>query len=103
MGIPIVNDDIVYLGEKYKIILVNDFDNLNKNLDIKYNIIYVKLLSNKEIFIRIIEKNNNEILSSETGSCVAVAWCIDKGLTDNEVNVFSKGSNIQNIPFTITY
>ena len=96
MGIPIVNDDIVYLGEKYKIILVNDFDNLKKNLDIKYNIIYVKLLSNKEIFIRIIEKNNNEILSSETGSCVAVAWCIDKGLTDNEVNVFSKGSDILN-------
>lgn len=94
MGIPIVKGNIVKLGDSYKIVSVQNFDNIKK--DTMYNINYIQIISKNHIFVKCLEKCSGEILSSEVGSCASVAWGIENKILINEVKVYSRGSNIFN-------
>ncbi len=96
MGVPVVNGNIVEIGNKHKIMIVENFDNIEKKTDPEYNLHYVKILSRNEVFMRTIERGSGETLSCGSGSCAVAAYCITNNLVDQKVKIISRGSDIMN-------
>ena len=94
MGIPTVNGNIVEIGNKHKIEIVDNFDNITTTSDPEYNLHYVQVRSRGEVYMRTIERGSGETLCCGSGSCAVVAYCIANNLTDKNVKVVSRGSDI---------
>jgi len=103
MGIPVVNGDVVELGDKHKIQVVENFDNIAKRADGEYHLQYVQIRSRSEIFMRSIEKGGGEVLSSGGGSCAVVAYCMANNLVDKQVKVVSRGSDIMDTSAEVSW
>ena len=103
VGIPVVNGDIVDLGTQHKINIVENFDNINKLPDEQYDIHYVQIRSRNEIFVRSIVKGAGELLSSGDGSCACAAYCITNNLTEKNMKVTNRGSDIMDTSEDITW
>ena len=94
MGIPTVNGNIVEIVNKHKIEIVDNFDNITTTSDPEYNLHYVQVRSRGEVYMRTIERGSGETLCCGSGSCAVVAYCIANNLTDKNVKVVSRGSDI---------
>ena len=94
MGVPVVNGDIVDIGNKHKIVVVQNFDNINRMPNDEYNVHYVQIRSRTEVFMRSIERGVGETLSCGTGTCAVGAYCIKNNLTDKNMKIMSRGSDI---------
>ena len=94
MGIPVINDNIVEIGNKHKIIIVENFENMSNKQDSEYNLHYVQIRSRDEVFMRTIERGSGETLSCGSGSCAVAAYCIANNLVDKNVKIVSRGSDI---------
>jgi diaminopimelate epimerase len=94
MGIPIVENDTVKIGNNHKIIIVKDFNNIDKTPNISYNVSYVRVDSKEQIFIRTVEMGVGETLSCGSAACAASAYCISNNLTNKVVKVMTRGSDI---------
>lgn len=103
MGIPVFEGDVVNMGNKHKIIIVENFDSMNMKPDGEFNISYVQVKSRTEIFMRTVERGVGETMSCGSASCAAVAHCIKNNLTDREVSVMTRGSDIMDSVATISW
>lgn len=103
MGTPIVNGDIVELGNKHKIIIVDNFDNMDFTPNDEYNIHYVQVKSRTEVFMRSIERGVGETMSCGSGTCAVAGYCIVNNLTDKVMKVTSRGSDIMDTSAEISW
>ncbi len=103
MGIPVVNGDVVELGDKHKIQVVSDFNDIEKKANGEYNLQYVQVRSRGEIFMRSVEKGVGETLSCGDGACAAVAYCMSNNLVDKQVKVISRGSDIMDTAMEVSW
>ena len=103
MGVPVVNGDIVEIGNKHKIIVVENFDNIDRKPDKELNKHYVQVRSRTEVFMRSIERGTGETLSCGTGTCAVSAYCIQNNLTDKNMKVISRGSDIMDTAAEVTW
>ena len=94
MGVPIVNGDIVDIGNKHKIIIVDNFSDIDTATNDEMNIHYVQIRDKNEVFMRSIERGTGETLSCGSGTCAVAAYCIKNGLTTSPMKVISRGSDI---------
>ena len=103
MGIPVVNGDVVELGNKHKIAIVENFDNMAKKADEEYNLHYIQVRSRGEVFMRTIERGSGETLSCGSGTCAVAAYCIKNSLTDKNVKIVSRGSDIMDTAAEVSW
>lgn len=94
MGVPVINGDVVELGNKHKIIVATDINNIQQEPDPEYNLHYIEIRSRKEVFMRTIERGVGETLSCGSGTCAVAAYCISNDFADNDVSIISRGSYI---------
>ena len=94
MGIPVVNDNIVEIGNKHKITVVQNFEGMELKPDDEFNMHYIQVRSKNEVYMRSVEKGTGETLSCGSGTCAVAAYCITKGLTVSPMRVMSRGSDI---------
>ena len=94
MGVPTVDGEIVELGNRHKINIVQNFDNINRTPDPEFNVHYVQVRARDDIFVRSIERGAGETMCCGSGACACAAYCITKGLTDKVMKVFTRGSDI---------
>lgn len=103
MGTPIINGDIVDLGNKHKIIIVDNFDNMDFTPNPDYNVHYVQVRSRTEVFMRTIERGVGETMSCGSGTCAVAGYCIKNNLTDKVMKVTSRGSDIMDTSAEISW
>lgn len=103
MGIPVVNGDTVEIGNKHKVSIVDNFDNMPKQSDPEYNLHYVQVRSRKELFMRTIERGSGETLSCGSGTCAVAAYCIANNLVEKNVKVISRGSDIMDTAAEVSW
>ena len=103
MGVPVVNGDIVEIGNKHKIMIVENFDNMATKPDEEYNLHYVQVKSRSEVFMRTIERGSGETLSCGSGTCAVAAYCITNNLVDKNVKVVSRGSDIMDTAAEVSW
>lgn len=103
MGTPIVNGNIVEIGNKHRIEIVDNFDNIDKKPDPNYNVHYVQIRARDEVFMRTIERGSGETLCCGSGTCAVVAYCISQNLTDRKVRVISRGSDIMDAAAEVSW
>jgi diaminopimelate epimerase len=103
MGIPVVMGEMVDIGNKHKVIVVDNFDNIDKTINNEFNINYVKINSKTEIFVRTIERGVGETLSCGSGVCASVAYCITQNLTEKIVKVITRGSDIMSSSLEVAW
>lgn len=94
MGVPTIDDDMVEIGNLHKVVKVNNFGDLDLQPSDEYNIQYFQVRSNKEVFMRSIEKGTGETLSCGSGTCAVAAYCIKNGITTSPMKIVSRGSDI---------
>ena len=94
MGIPNISEDIVEIGNKHRVVKVDNFGNIDTQPDNEYNIQYFQVRTKKEVFMRSIEIGTGETLSCGSGTCAVAAYCIKNGITTSPMKIISRGSDI---------
>ena len=95
----------ISMGNPHGVIYVNDVDNLdlkkigpglenNAVWPDRANIEFVKVISPREIKVRVWERGSEETLACGTGACAAVVASYNKGLIGPEVTVHLKGGDL---------
>gem|GEM_PF-1901474 len=103
MGIPTIDGDMVELGNLHKIVVVDNFDNIDRMPNNEYNVQYVQVRSRTEVFMRSIERGSGETLSCGSGTCAVACYCIANNLVDKNVKVFSRGSDIMDTSAEVSW
>ncbi len=92
----------VDMGNPHAVTFVDDLDSLDINtlgpriehdkaFPDRTNAEFVRVLNRNEIAMRVWERGSGETQACGTGACAATVACINKGLTDNEVDVHLPG------------
>ena len=103
MGIPVVNGDMVDLGNQHKVVIVENFDNMDFTPNEEYNIHYVQVRSRNEVFMRSIERGVGETMSCGSGTCAVAAYCITNNLTEKVLKITSRGSDIMDTSAEVSW
>ncbi len=103
MGIPIITNDIVEIGNRHKIVVVDNFDQIDTTTNDSFNVHYVQVRSTNEVFMRSIEIGTGETLSCGSGSCAVAAYCIKNNLTTSPMKVISRGSDIMDTAANVAW
>lgn len=114
---PVVDEEIVVQGKKYKmtcvsmgnphaVVFMDDVENLaieqigpyfekHERFPKRINTEFVKVLDRKHVQMRVWERGTGETLACGTGCCATVVSCILNGLTDKVVSVKTLGGEIE--------
>ena len=95
----------VSMGNPHGVIYVNDVENLdlakigpeleqNSLWPDRANIEFVKVLSSREIQVRVWERGSEETMACGTGACASAVSSFRKGLTDKDVTVHLRGGDL---------
>jgi len=103
MGVPVIHNDIVEIGNKHKVVIVKDFSEMVDRIDPEYNVHYVQLRSRNNVFMRTIERGSGETLSCGSGTCAVAVYCISNNLVDKNVKIFSRGSDIMDTAAEVSW
>ena len=74
-----------------------------KKADEEYNLHYIQVRSRGEVFMRTIERGSGETLSCGSGTCAVAAYCIKNSLTDKNVKIVSRGSDIMDTAAEVSW
>ena len=94
------------MGNPHGVVYVNEVDNLDlpkigpglenhPKWPDRANIEFVKVLSPKEIQVRVWERGSEETLACGTGACASAVASYKKGLTEPEVTVHLRGGDLK--------
>jgi diaminopimelate epimerase len=107
VGVYNIHENTVQIGNDHKIILTSQINAAQLPVpyttvpDDKYNVSYVHVRDNCNLYITTIERGTGKTLTCGSGVSAAFAWCLHNNLVVDKVFAHTEGSVAMGIPIML--